>query len=162
MVHGIAQSTRCTSVRPNGQFCDYESLPDAPFPICLKHAAQVMRYLDGHIPRTIEDRIILTGRGIVQGRARQAPGEERRERLSVVYYLRVGSLIKIGRTDNLPKRLQAYPPDSVLLTTEPGAERVERQRHAQFRAFLRHGQEWFEPGAELMAHIANLKRAKSA
>lgn len=78
-------------------------------------------------------------------------------RPSVVYYIRVGSLVKIGVTTGLTHRIKAYPPDATLLATEAGDRAVERQRHEQFAESLAHGREWFFPSAALIAHI-NLLR----
>lgn len=155
-------STRCTAARSNGRFCDGESLPDAPFPICLHHAAEVMRFLASHVPRNADDRTVALARGIGQDRKRRAPAEELHERKSVVYYLRVGALIKIGTTTNLPARLHAYPPDSRVLAVEPGGLSVEKQRHLQFADDLRHGNEWFAPSDSLIEHIDRVREARVA
>ena len=153
----------CTAQRPNGSFCEDESLPDAPFPICLTHAAQVLRFVNDHIPRDPSERIAaLVPRAVDQHRKREAPIKELRERKSVVYYLRVGALVKIGTTENLPARLRGYPPDTVVLAVEPGGEVVEKRRHAQFRDDLSHGNEWFRPSLALMQHIADVRAARAA
>lgn len=156
------ETTRCTAARNGGRFCNAESLPDAPFPICVHHAAEVMRYLQSYLPKTVEDKTIAIARGVVQERKRRAPAEELHERKSVVYYLRVGALVKIGTTTNLPNRLRGYPPDSVILAVEPGGVSVEKRRHAQFADNLTHGNEWFTPSAELVKHIKKVRAARVA
>jgi hypothetical protein len=78
---------------------------------------------------------------------------------SVVYYVQLGDHIKIGYSARLRERLHALraEPDA-LLAVEPGGRRLEDKRHQQF-AHLRIKSRWenFEPGDELLAHIADLK-----
>src|SRR5437763_159239 len=101
MTYVSREMRMCTAQRPNGSFCEAESLPDAPFPICMTHAAQVMRFIGDHIPADPRDRIVHVARAAVQEQKRVAPAKAAHERRSIVYYLRVGALIKIGRTENL-------------------------------------------------------------
>jgi hypothetical protein len=75
----------------------------------------------------------------------------------VVYYLRVGSYIKIGWASDLAKRMRAYPPDSVLLATEPGTRKDETRRHRMFAAHRTHGREWYAMVPSLLHHIDMLK-----
>ena len=75
----------------------------------------------------------------------------------VVYYLRVGQLIKIGYTSDLPQRLRAYPPDTLVLATEPGDMSLEQQRHRQFSWHRVAGREWFDPAPPLLRHINSLR-----
>lgn len=82
---------------------------------------------------------------------------ERETPLGVVYYLRVGHLIKVGWSGSLERRLNAYPPHSTVLATEPGYQVLERQRHIQFKEHLEEGREWFRPGASLLDHINSLR-----
>lgn len=77
---------------------------------------------------------------------------------TIVYYLRVGDLIKIGQTSDLPSRLASYPPNAALLATEPGERDIlEAERHAQFASTRAHRREWFHPSAALIEHINNLR-----
>jgi hypothetical protein len=72
-----------------------------------------------------------------------------------VYYWRRDSLIKIGHSRNLPRRLKALTPGE-LLAVEPGAYQIEQGRHFQFadyRATTALGTEWFRPGPLLVWHI---------
>lgn len=70
-----------------------------------------------------------------------------------VYYLRVGSYIKIGWSANLEKRMRSYPPDTILLATEPGTRKDEHRRHKMFAAHRTHGREWYAMVPSLMHHI---------
>lgn len=91
---------------------------------------------------------------------------EVRERLEyrrpwVVYYIRMGSRVKIGRTVDLAKRMKTFAahPDQ-LLAVEPGVivEGVDRetQRHREFAHLRVAGMELFEDAPELRAHIAEV------
>lgn len=75
----------------------------------------------------------------------------------LIYYLRIGTLIKIGYTANLAQRLSAYPPHRILLATENGGRVAEKLRHQQFERHLAYGAEWFHPTAELIEHINALR-----
>lgn len=88
--------------------------------------------------------------------AQAHPARPRDTSRSVVYYLRVGELVKIGYASNLARRLAAYPPDAQLLATEPGGRELESQRHREMRHHLRMGREWFVPAQPLLDHIASV------
>ena len=150
------EATRCTALKGNGQFCDGDPLPDAPFPICVKHAARIMTYLNERIP---QDRTVLIARALDQGRAVEAARKPPIR--GYVYYIRIGDLIKIGYSENLSRRLGAYPPDAILLATEIGTRSLEAQRHREFAADLRRRNEWFAPSPALLAHIERVA-AKAA
>lgn len=76
----------------------------------------------------------------------------------VVYYLRSGGYIKIGWASNLQKRMKAYPPDTMLLATEPGTRADEQRRHRTFAVHRTHGREWYAMVPPLMEHIDKVKR----
>ena len=76
----------------------------------------------------------------------------------VVYYIQVGENIKIGRTTNLLRRMQALcaQPEQVL-AVEPGVvvDGVNREieRHREFAEWRIPGTELFTPNAALHRHI---------
>jgi hypothetical protein len=85
--------------------------------------------------------------------------ESARQEEPVVYYVRLGNHIKIGYSTNLVGRLNALRAEaSDVLAIEPGARRLEAQRHEQFK-HLRIKTRWenFYPGADLEAHIVEIK-----
>ena len=147
-----APSSACTAIEQNGAFCDRESLPDAPFPICVIHAAEVLRYLNS----------VVTDGGAAVEAVRAIEGVDAPSILipdedePLVYYLRVGDHIKIGHSTNFTVRRRQYPPDAELLAVEFGDTALELQRHRQFRKDLAMRREWFKPSRELMAHIKEL------
>lgn len=78
---------------------------------------------------------------------------------SVVYYVEIGSYIKIGYSKNLRSRLQALRvPVSDLLAVEPGGRSEEARRHEQF-GHLRINKRWenFRPEPDLLEHIATTR-----
>lgn len=156
------EATRCTALTSRGAFCDGESLPDAPFPICVKHASEILRYLNSHTPSTMDDRIILAVRMMEQNREQQAERKRINPQPEVVYYAQVGHRIKVGTTTNLVRRIRSYPPGTRLLAYEPGGLALEAQRHAQFADDLEAGREWFRPSERLLDHISKIKAAHNA
>lgn len=152
-------SSSCTAVGSSGKFCNGESLPDAPFPICLTHAADVLRYLRSYMPQTLAGIGMAAAEGIEQQRHRDAERRARKPRTDVVYYVQVGKHIKIGTTTSLASRMRSYPPDSRLLAYEPGDGELERQRHREFTTDLAMGREWFLPSDALLAHIKDVRSA---
>jgi hypothetical protein len=79
-----------------------------------------------------------------------------RGRVSVVYYLRFDSRVKIGTSTNLTNRLSGLPYDE-LLAIEPGSFPEERKRHIQFDHTRMTG-EWFQYTADMNDHTNHLRR----
>lgn len=155
----------CNAEGKHGKFCDRPSLPGAPFPICILHAARLMSYLDSRMPSLLDDRMMVMVRSMEKVHpAPKRPGLPQPNQVfdPVVYYIRVGEHIKVGYTSNLTERLRAYPPDSIVLATEPGDRDLESERHRQFRDERRMGQEWFNPSERLLAHIEQIKAEQAA
>lgn len=153
------RSTRCTVERSDGKFCDVASAPDMPFPICAEHAIQVYVRLKQTVDAISPD---LIDNAVLNSRFAQIDERRRREvkadakRFHVVYYVRVGDLIKIGTTRSLRERVSSYPPGSELLAIEPGGTEVEYLRLKQFRHLLASAKEWFTLGPDLLAHIEDV------
>lgn len=79
---------------------------------------------------------------------------------SVVYYARIGDVIKIGFTTNLVERLRALRVQpGGLLAVEPGGRDVERSRHLEFADERYGAREDFAMSTRLMAHIEALQPA---
>jgi len=145
---------RCTTERKSGSFCNQASIPDAPFPICVKHAAEIYAFLRGRVEGVTPD--VLAGAGLVR-RRNPAARDQARGR-SMVYYVQIGERIKIGTSVNVRQRMAAYPPDRRLLATEPGGASEERARLSEFAEYRVLGREWFHPGPRLMLHVESLRR----
>jgi len=99
----------------------------------------------------------------------QIVAEEKRYDESLVYFIKAGRRIKIGRSLNPEARLKSIrggnsqmprnldPSSAKLLATEPGGPARERELHQHF-AHLRVAGEWFNNGPELKIYISELNR----
>lgn len=74
---------------------------------------------------------------------------------SIVYYIRRGSLIKIGTTVDPQVRFGTLMPNEIL-AFEPGTIKEERMRQHQFRHLKFRG-EHFRPEPELLEHARQLR-----
>jgi hypothetical protein len=75
---------------------------------------------------------------------------------AVVYFIRMGDLIKIGHTTNLAHRVQGLSLTmNQVLATEVGYRQREAELHGRF-AHLREFGEWFRAEPELLGYIAAL------
>lgn len=147
----------CTAQLDSGEFCDEPSAPDAPFPICTKHAVLAM-----HFVRDAQTYRLPAVQEIEAERREQRRREREDEERCIVYYVRVGELIKIGTTRNgVRSRMENFPPDRQVLATEPGSYNRERLRHTQF-GHLRASGEWFHAAPALWNHIAELRELHGA
>ncbi len=120
--------------------------------MCVHHIAEIMRFVHSttvmSTPEQIEDDA---------ARKKLADEEEAAREAGVVYYVRVGELVKIGTTRRrIQTRMGTLPPDRQLLATEPGGPILERARHLQFQ-HLRFNGEWFIPAPELWRHITAVR-----
>lgn len=73
----------------------------------------------------------------------------------VVYYVRLGELVKIGTTTRIIKRCDSLGVQGVL-AVEPGDSVREHERHRQFDHLRSHG-EWFHLTPELAEQIAEVR-----
>ncbi len=143
---------KCTIQRSNGSFCDAPAAAGAPHSVCPRHMLRIYKFaqqtLDEHRSQLMEQLQTID-------RSPTVPLAE------VVYYLHVGSYIKIGTTRDLRVRIRSYPPDTRLLATESGGVDIERDRLREFADLLYAPREWFLPGPSLVAHIAALDARQS-
>lgn len=79
-------------------------------------------------------------------------------RIDCVYYIAACGRIKIGKSENVQKRLAEIqtPEAPELLGIEPGYSEVEAERHREFGHLRVYG-EWFMPGPELMAQVIKVR-----
>lgn len=151
---GNASMPVSTCVAPTSRnwACENPSVPGCPVPLCVKHLAQAVEFVNQTRSRNLRGSMRVD---------QQLATAAKNSRPGTVYYLRAGNLVKIGHTTDLGQRLNAYPPDAELLGTEPGDESLEAQRHVQFANLLSFRREWFHPGPELLAHIETLPTLKT-
>lgn len=151
----------CVAPRKMGQPCPRPPIEGAPYPICVKHAAELFQFLHNGLaretPLASAIRALETYDSGEHNREVPVPGLG----TPVVYYLRVGNHIKIGYSINLSARMRGYPPDAEILAIEPGTAELEKSRHDQFRHQLRMGREWFAPSLDLIMHIEELRAGRA-
>jgi hypothetical protein len=116
-------------------------------PICDRHIAKVYRLATMLINDAIPQAAVVN-------ESSRMPKMDTR---GAIYFIRLGSLVKIGFTTNLAQRLKHVPHEEVLAVTT-GSMRDEKALHAQF-AHLRQYGEWFRQGPDLLGHIESLASA---
>lgn len=126
--------------------------------MCQEHALQVWATVQEMIdPATLRD--------IAYDRV--APDEEKNPELyepipisesaGVVYFIRVGDLIKVGFSSDLSRRMKAYPPDAEVLAYYSGSFAEEQQTHQLLSAHRAKRREWYHPTPEVMAAVEDAK-----
>lgn len=128
---------------------DRHSAPDAP-PFCGNHMVECAVFISREMDFPL----------LGPPKAPSAPSPPPAEPKSVVYYIRVGSFIKIGTTRNIGQRLRDLYIDhqpGALMATEPGGRELEAVRHREFNQDLVFAnRELFTPSPRLLAWIAVL------
>jgi hypothetical protein len=76
-------------------------------------------------------------------------------RAELVYYMRLGELVKIGTSRNLKARREALNPQGII-ALEFGGRELERERHSQFARSHVHG-EWFNLDEQVGAHVTEVR-----
>lgn len=152
--------SNCTVQTWDGGTCNAPGHKGLPFPICAAHAAALWRRVNEQMgilagdEHAAKDGVPLTLKARERvARKVNSDGSSK----SVVYYLRVGDLIKIGTTVDLRRRLDDYPPNHVVLALERGGTGLETYRLKQFAHLLAAKREWFTPGEDLIRHINGLR-----
>lgn len=76
---------------------------------------------------------------------------------AVVYFIRMGDLVKIGHTTNIARRVQGLSLTmQQVVATETGGRHREAELHCQF-AHLREFGEWFRAEPTLIEYIAAIR-----
>jgi hypothetical protein len=127
-------------------WCEADISELISLPLCNRHIAKVYRRAQMLISGTLPRREVeaLAPRSTVD-----TPG--------AIYFIRLGSLVKIGFSTSLAQRLRDLPHEEVLGVIA-GTMRDEKALHARF-AHLRQTGEWFRQGDDLMEFIGTLNRA---
>ncbi|WP_171110611.1 MULTISPECIES: GIY-YIG nuclease family protein [unclassified Streptomyces] len=101
----------------------------------------------------------LQQRRTPEGRQRDREQADQ-EAHGLVYFVRSGTAVKIGKTLNLAQRMRDInAPETELLATEPGYTRRERELHQAFARYRLNG-EWFRLTPPLIAYISDLRGAE--
>ena len=132
--------------------CAATPLDGLRVPLCADCARQVaFQYIaDFHISNHGEP-------GRSGERELRVPQSHDRER---VYFVRLGSMVKIGYSANITGRLEAIPHEEVLAVF-PGTMRDERTCHRKF-AHLRTVGEWFQDDPSIREFIAAMAATNAA
>lgn len=148
---------RCTAADPNYDFCDALSVPEAPFPICVHHAAEVYNFLRGRVDDPAAQNALDASAAASVASYVARPRIDT-EGYGIVYYVKIGSLLKIGVTyRRVWDRMAEYPPHRHLLAAEPGGYELEAQRLAQFAHLRVSGREWHDMAPDLRSHLASVR-----
>lgn len=161
-MHEVNDTTaRCLASKRYGTPCERAALPGSPIPVCLHHTAELLTFLNGVTAEAQRSEALTAARHIARQDA-ITPLQPTGRGVSVVYYVRIGKLIKIGHSSDLRTRIRFYPPDCELMAMEHGGRELEMERLAQFRDHLSMREEWFTPSDELLDHIERLAAMSAA
>ena len=130
--------------------CEDTSHEDAPFPICSAHYADIIRHFR-HTVRGNGYTSDLYGNWEIPMSlmADDAPSES--TPTHVIYFIRFGTLVKVGITNSIVRRLTELPHDEVLGVI-PGTHADEKDWHRRLREH-RHSGEWFKLTPEVRQAI---------
>ncbi|MFI6103178.1 GIY-YIG nuclease family protein [Streptomyces sp. NPDC051310] len=154
-----------------GEPCRIVVSHSEPFPLCESHyeSSGLKEYhfwrlgAPEEIRREISDRVVNGIRAALAKEVEEAGYKKvdnryiRADKNPIVYFIRSGNLVKIGTTIDLIGRMKSFNlPDLVVLATEPGYWKREREIHLQF-AELRHEREWFRLEGPLVDYINGIR-----
>lgn len=155
-----SRRTRCVWIG-----CDNSHGFRFDLPLCSMHVGLVIKAYDEE-RHVAEQRVAAREQAKIDAAARAVEKVEQGFLLEDdepvpgwIYYVRLDGVIKIGYTKNLHRRIKEYAPTAVLLATEPGTPKLERQRHQHFGKDLAVGREWFTESDELTTWINTLVEA---
>lgn len=128
-------------------------------PLCVDHLAvaagqaEMLKkapYSIQSIARIMDDRLLA--------KAKEVREQERLEFAARqdgdIYFVRVGSLVKVGWTRDLYSRLKSYGASAELLVSYPATRTDETDLHRQLRPALAKGREWYEDGEIIASFVA--------
>lgn len=135
------------------EYCQMDGLEGAPLGICGSHLRELYVYAQD----TVNDGWREAVDAYLSTLVPEPSPRGRREPLGpgVVYFVRIGDVVKIGFTTNSQRRMSNLMPDEVL-HMQPGTMQDEKRLHVAFR-HLRVRGERFRPDPELMDFIRGLK-----
>lgn len=160
---------RCVGLNTDRSPCRGVATRAEPLPLCSEHYTAVLTSLVADVDDAPNDGRTDSDDGlrhrIAYARLLESiktgvgtSGDAFCGSLPVVYFIRNGGLIKIGKSENLSERLRSMSlPVTAVLATEPGGYERERELHKRFAEYREHG-EWFRPGPRLLAYIAGVQR----
>lgn len=132
----------------------YAPLIERKFPLCPAHTKVTHDYQRRH-----GDVDYVVSCSIEVPETQPPATAPKKTTIGTVYYLEVGSHIKIGWASDLANRMRSYPPNSRLLAAHPGTRSDESKMHRRFATARTHGREWYAPVPSLLHHIEQMKAA---
>ena len=129
--------------------CSARSSEKFDLPMCDRHIVRVYRAVQGAMAATDASAPVPV--------VHRIRGDTTKFRAGEVYFIGFRDRIKIGFSTDVHARLQRVAHDRVLAVI-PGTMATEKALHHRF-AHLRVSGEWFEPGDDLMAYIAEVRAA---
>lgn len=132
-------------------------LGDSDAPLCRRHLGKAYRvYQDVYLSALEVTLNAPLNRALVkQGMAPRLPQEMIEGR---VYFVRLGSLVKIGWTGDMEQRMKAVPHEEILGTI-PGTMADEKRCHKAFDHLCVKG-EWFRAEPDLLAFVADVTKVE--
>lgn len=143
----VDNDTGCPERDNDGDLCGGAIPPGSPVDLCQVHLIRAYLFMQN----------LLAEAGTPTADPRVLSRED--DRTNVVYYVRLGTRVKIGTTRNIEGRLRILPHEEVL-AIEPGGYEVEALRHDQFSQLRVRG-EWFLAEEKLLSHAAALRERYS-
>jgi len=137
--------------------CDREAFK-VEMPLCMSHRQDAWDDVQDWMERTKINHATAARqeRKLKREREIQAQREAHGNQPGWIYYIRVGELVKVGYSTDVPKRMRQYPPDSVLLAVHPGTPGLEVQLHRDFTASRARGREWYWPDTQINEHVTKV------
>ena len=140
---GPLQDTLCAA-----DGCYSRSVAGAPVNVCGQHLREMYEFAQQIVNERWADQLEAARPVPVA-----PPARPKKDIPSWVYFVRIGKLIKIGYSTYPKARFKGLKVDEVLAVI-PGTLEDERRCHAAFEHLREHG-EYFRPGVDLLAFIAD-------
>lgn len=120
-------------------------------PLCYDHQAVVWRMCITYYADKPEfaERVADVNERIAAREQREADAEKHafmQRQDGMLYFIRLGDLVKVGWTRDLRSRLKSYGASASLLVAYPGTRDDETTLHRQLRPALAKGREWYHDG----------------
>lgn len=150
---------RCTAQRENGAFCDLPSVDAAPFPICSKHALDVIHeFTEDELESACRSTRETGPRSSIERRERNAAIEALTNGRSMLYAVEVeDDVVKIGVTTNFRQRRYALGADAVLALV-PGDRDDEQAIHASLAEHRARGREYYHRAPQVIEVINGMRQ----
>lgn len=130
-------------------------------PLCYEHGLIAWRQVQkvSDLPVIIETAAAIEKReqerALAEVRRRVAARGGKGDHEGLMYFVRINNLVKVGWTQNLPRRLKEYGAGAVLLVHYPATSEEETELHRSLRPALAKGREWYHDGDVIQLFVKN-------